>query len=295
MKLNRVKCHTKTTVSIQGGQYDVEIYGQGGETCLIIGVATLMIRTLSKSMHEHLNLYSSDLYWTKKNPLRDVSTLDMSRIVNDLISMVNQLGLNDFILLAHSAYGIVALELAKHCKNIKGIILVGSPPVSNQELATFNEKYFISHASDARKQNDTIRKQQYRMDKQEGESLISLNAYESQSARYWYDFNISHDFLVELWDGCEFDDAIANKFFLEILPQHEITNDVSEIVTPVLLVAGEHDYDCLPLVAWKHFGQKTKNFTIKKCDQSGHWPQIECPQQFDANVLEWLSDISNCS
>lgn len=128
-----------------------------------------------------------------------------------------------------------------------------------------------------------MRREYYQKIKKPNESDVSLNAYESFSARYWGDYQISRKFLEELWQDVEIDDNICNHFFATLLSKHITKNNIEKINVPVILFGGQNDYDCCPLNLWKDY-PKPSDFTIIDCGTAGHWPNIENPESFDRAI-----------
>lgn len=123
--------------------------------------------------------------------------------------------------------------------------------------------------------------------RQPNESLGSVNAYEADAARYWKDFNVSREFFELLWQGIHVDDHIINHFFSNILPRHDLKKNLDQVLLPVVLFAGQYDFDSVPLALWDSF-PKPKYFTQINCVESGHWPQLECREFFEEKLIDWL-------
>ncbi len=255
-----------------------------------MGGATLLQRTLSLRFKELVTFYACDLYWPKAFSIDNPNSLTIKQIVDDRFSVIDKLKLQKIILVGHSSYGLTALAAAKReDPRIKGIIMIGPPTNSSREVAEYNDKYFQQYACNARKENDKNRKKYYAEIKKPEESEISLNAYESCSARYWGDFNIPREFLEKLWDGVEIDDNIANHFWGYLLQGYNSVNGITEITVSVILFGGQNDYDCLPLELWKNHPQPPR-FTIIGCGEVGHWPHFENAPLFDTVIEKWLKD-----
>ena len=282
---------TTKNVIVDHKTYPVTIQGNGGISALSVGGATLCSRTLSLTFKQLTSFYACDLYWPAKFKIDNPEALTIDKIVDDIFSVIDQLELKELILFGHSAYGIIALEAAKRGDpRIKAVIMVGTPTEINQKIADDNNQYFEGFASLDRQENDRLRKEHYAKIRKPTDSEISLNAYESFSARYWYDYNISREFLEELWQDVEIDDNICNHFFGTLLPGHITATDIEKITIPVILLAGQYDYDCLPLILWKNY-LKPANFTIIDCENTGHWPMIENSKSFDTAIEKWLKKI----
>lgn len=279
-------------VIIRGNSYPITIEGTGEIHGLCIGIGSLMQRTMSEKFKSHFKLFSSDLYWVKNSKLTGSAKLTMGQIINDLLDVIKQLNLNKPFLLAHSCFGIVALEFAKfHSAELSGLILVASPPCWNPQTISLARAFFDREASSERKANDRLRQEAYAKIKTPNDSCINLNAYEADSARYWADYNIAHAQLEALWEGIQVDDDVALHFFNSLLPQHDLARDMDKISIPVFLAAGYHDYDSIPLDLWKRY-PKPKKFTLLDCGkQSGHWPNIESQELFDQEVIKWVQHL----
>jgi len=137
--------------------------------------------------------------------------------------------------------------------------------------------------------NDIQRRENYLKIKKPNESLGSVNAYEADAARYWKDFNLSHDFFECLWKDIQVDDDIINHFFSDLLPTYNVTDKIDQILVPVVLFAGQLDFDSAPLMQWNAL-PKPANFTIIDCGETGHWPQLENPTLFASAFRSWLKE-----
>ncbi|KAI0731466.1 Alpha/Beta hydrolase protein [Fomitopsis betulina] len=59
------------------------------------------------------------------------------------------------------------------------------------------------------------------------------------------------------------------------------------ITKPVLFIACKKDYVCVPLLYAKT-NKYCKDLTVKEFD-TGHWAQLQAPDQFNADLLEWIN------
>jgi pimeloyl-ACP methyl ester carboxylesterase len=278
-------------LNLHGKKYPVTVDGTGPLPCVCLGIGTLLQRTLSKNFKKHFTTHSTDLYWVESARLVAPETLTIKQIVDDIYALLTALQLPKAILVAHSCFGILALEAAKRqFSAIQGIILVASPPCWNQESIAFANDYFTLHASPERKANDRIRKAHFQKIRTPNESELSLNTYESCGARYWGNFDISREYLTKLWDGIAPDEAITNHFYLHLLPQHDLAADIEKIAVPVALAAGHLDFDSAPLALWQKY-PKPPNFKVIDCQKVGHWPHLENPQFFDTEIAKWADTI----
>jgi pimeloyl-ACP methyl ester carboxylesterase len=280
-----------TTVKIRHHSYPVSIDGTGKIAAICIGLGSNMQMTLSARLKQKLKIYSSDLYWIASQSLVQPESLTMQDLVNDNLKMIAQLNCEKPLLIGFSCYGILTLEIAKHLgTKLRGVILVSTPPMWNEAVIAQAQNYFEKHASEARKLNDAKRKAHFATIRKPNESIVSVNAYEADAARYWQDYNISRDFLELLWHNIQVDDAIINHFFSTLLPAHDLAVDLDNITIPIILLAGQLDFDSIPLLLWQTY-PKPNNFTIVDCGETGHWPNLEAPDFFDTTIVGWVERV----
>jgi pimeloyl-ACP methyl ester carboxylesterase len=211
----------------------------------------------------------------------------MEILVADICETISQLNLDQPMIMAHSCFGIVALEVAKKLPTLKGVILVACAPEWNSQSLAFTEKYYQTHAERARLANDKKRKALYLLTKKPTDSELSIEKYIADSARYWGNFEVTDEEILALWRGIKVNDWVANQFYETILPSHDLKKEIETIEAPVLLLAGERDYDSIPLVQWANYPHPS-NFTIINCGPVGHWPQLENTLLFDNSVKNWI-------
>lgn len=278
----------KKRVNIRGRVYPVTIQGTGKTPCICIGVGTLMQRTLSDQFFKTFQVISTDTYWIAKDRLSHPETLTMQDIVDDVLEVPRQLGLVEYILVGNSCFGIVAIEAAKRQPaGLKGVMAVAAPPRWDQKGIDASIQYFEKYASAERKANHVQRQEHFAKIKKPDESIVSVNAYEADAAKYFYNFNISRKEMEALWSGVEVDDSIMNHFFGYLLPNFDLSQGIEKVKVPVILQAGEFDFDSTPIHLWESFTHPP-DFTILNCKQSGHWPQAESPEVFDQGSFEWM-------
>jgi len=289
-KFGFIEAEQILNVKIQNSEYSVLKAGKG-IPCLLIGLGTPVFRTLSKEFTNTFEIYSSDTYWVENESINDQVQFTMETIIGDIKALGDALNLKEYIIFAHSAYGIIALEFAKKYPTIaRGIIMVGTPVNSNQSVATANQLIFEQQADLIRKAVDNERRAQ--IDKEDLNKLTSdqrwLREYVYRDApRYWHipDFDCS-----ELWQGIYLS-SLFIKLFNDILPATNVLESLEKIQTPIFLAAGISDYDCCPWM-WQKVGNLPKNFIIYLFNQSGHWPHYEEPDHFNRKINEWVSTLS---
>lgn len=284
--------YLKKNVTIQDRSYPVTILGSGRIPCVCIGVGTLLQRTLPDGFFEKFQLFSMDTYWIAANRLPEPERVTLQSIVDDILEAVQQLGLKKYFLMGHSCFGMVAIEVAKRSpQGLVGVMAVASPPRWDKVGIEKSCRYFEENASEVRKANHASRQKHFESMRKLDESIVSVNAYEADAAKYFYQFDISRKELEVLWENVEVDDALMNHFFGTLLPGFDLSLNMGLVKVPVMLAAGEFDYDSTPLYLWKDF-PKPIDFTIIDCGNAGHWPQAENPEVFEKETWRWANKAS---
>ena len=272
-------------ITLHQHRYPITISGNGDQSMLIIGVGTLTDRTLSEQLRDQFTICSSDLYWVGSDNVQDIS---MDALAADIESVRRQLGLEKPILVAHSAYGPLAIHVAKlFPDNIGGVLMLGSPPGWNDPLVRKNQQHFDEHADTIRKAIDESQRRLY-----PPEILDTMDPYERfltiyadlDRARYWYDANYDSR---PLWDGLTANMPVFDGYFAKTLPPYNVEDNIEKVACPVLLAAGDYDYDCCPALRWQELEHKPTNFVIEEFHSSGHYPHFEEASVFDARFFNW--------
>ncbi|HVT62606.1 MAG TPA: hypothetical protein VHD33_03875 [Legionellaceae bacterium] len=278
--------------------YPVTITGTGSVPCLTVGLGTLLLNTASETFFNHFKLFSSDLYWHQNNALENANELTMESISSDVGSIATQLQLaSGYILMAHSCFGMVALEHAKQDKRVQGVVLVASPPAWNADMWEKAKRFFENNADQGRKDNNAARVAHYELIKKPNDSELSMEKYISDTARYWANYEIDDDTIKSVWNNVEADDNAANRFFVDLLPEYHLENDLEKVNCPIFLAAGPFDYDCIPLELWRDHPAAKKldnKLTIVECPNSGHWPNYEDREIFDTQLFDWVKRHHIC-
>lgn len=286
MKLYTKVDETKN-VTIAGKSYKIDIAGEG-LPILSIGLGMPSLLTLSDKFKKLFRVYSTDLYWVKESALDDAQTVTIDQILKDIAEIAKNLKLSKFFIFGHSAYGIIALEFAKkYPELVMGIIMSGTPPNSNQQVAEANNAYFEKHASEDRKAIDAQRRIEFSTEKISHLSpaeQFKIGYVFRDAPRYWHVPNFD---CSQLWEDITIDHNIFNSLFTKILPAIDVRNNLEEIGCPIFLAAGDSDFNCCPF-QWSNIENLPKNMIISQFKESGHWPHYEEQDLFDQRVEYWL-------
>jgi proline iminopeptidase len=274
-------------ITIRGRTYPITKQGTG-LPCLILGLGTPTFRTLSSTFFQHFQVFGGDFYFVEEQGLEDISDITLETLIEDIKVIEEALGLDQYVLLGHSAYGILALEyVKKNPERVSAVIMVGTPLNSNLEVAAQNNNIFNQQADSQRKKIDAMRREQVAR-----EDLKSLSSSERflreyiyrDAPRYWHipDYDCSH-----IWEGLVLD-RLMERLFSTIFPAVDVRKNLESIQIPIFLAAGLSDYDCCPWL-WQNLPNLPKKMEISLFEKSGHWPQYEEAENFDSRVVQWVS------
>ncbi|OJW50608.1 MAG: hypothetical protein BGO67_05910 [Alphaproteobacteria bacterium 41-28] len=213
-----LKKNSIQTVSLNHQKYPVRVEGYGPFVCFSIGTGTLIPNMLSERFKETFTVYATDLYWDQDYKLPHPETLTIEQIALDLQFVAQQLELKKYIIMGHSCFGIVALEVAKRDPHVQGVMMIASCPAWNEETWKFTKDYFDKHADAGRKANNEKRHAHYELVKKPTDSEISLTVYTRDSAKYWANYEIDDKTIENVWRGLVPDDVIVNHFFARFYP-----------------------------------------------------------------------------
>lgn len=182
------------------------------------------------------------------------------------LELVQELGLQQYVLMGHSVGGWIAAEMAAMChENLRGLVLI-DPAGIKPERGEIAEIFMVSR-----------------------DTRLSRAFYDpSQVANYeWYSRELTPE---------EADQAHSNMEMLSRLCWKPYMNNPSlpfylgKVSTPALIVWGHQDA-VVPLECGELYRNALPNATLKVIDKCGHRPQIEKPQEFQSVVGEFLAGL----
>lgn len=273
-------------LNVEGFRLSYCIEGKGADI-LVIGSAIYYPRTFSQNLRKNFRfIFIDHRGFAEKSNVTNADELTFHNILDDIETMRKRLGLSSFILIGHSGHGYMALEYAKkYPKHISHLVLLAMSPDSSPgsfaaaNLA-FQESVCPERKSLLEKNLSTL------------QTAITQNPDQAFIIRMlqfapmiWYDphFDASH-----LWKDVkvvpEINDYLWGKVFREI----DITQNLKKLNIPVFLGLGRYDYWNPPYL-WEKMRPYFNDLTIRIFEKSGHTPQLEEPDLFDNELLQWLS------
>ncbi len=205
--------------------------------------------------------------------------------VEELEAVRATLGLGRFVLVGHSVQSVVALAYAKrYPQHASHVIAIGSTPEISPRYFQLEEEGWQAKASADRKaarQRRTAALTEDALAKLSPSEAIVATVLADGPKRWWdatYDERplLSHD---------QFDPALIGSLFTN---EYRLLADGEVFDVPVLLAEGRLDWDFGGEAIWASYRGRFRDLTIEIFEKSGHVPQLEEAQAFDARVAAWL-------
>ncbi|GEM49335.1 alpha/beta fold hydrolase [Deinococcus cellulosilyticus] len=261
--------------------------GQGTPT-FVIGSHIYYPRTFSSHLREHLHLAFVDHRgYAETHDQHPPEHLELSRVLEDMEAFRQALGWKDMVLVGHSGHAYMALEYAKkHPERVSHLVLIAAGPSQSPEFEPIKERYFQEHASEERKM---LQQKAF-----EGiEEAIAAHPERrfvtyclAMGPRSWMD---PHYDAAWLWQDLPVNMDVMDLLWGATFRDIQTTRGLDRFQKPTLIVMGKEDYLVAPYFTWEPVLPEFADVTLKVMDHSGHTPQLEEPEHFDAVLLAWLN------
>ena len=104
------------------------------------------------------------------------------------------------------------------------------------------------------------------------------------SPQYWY--NPRYD-AAWLWDDMTVHSELTTHLFTKVFQAYDMFDPAIPLSIPVWVGMGKYDY-VIPYTLWEPQYEHLNNFTLTLFEKSGHTPQLEEANAFDAALLTWV-------
>lgn len=265
-------------------QYIVE--GNGTPT-IVVGSSLYYSRTFSKNLRNSLKLAFVDHRgFSPPYDAKDTSLFQLDLLVDDIELVRKHLGFDKIIVIGHSGHAFMALEYAKkYPANVSHVVMMCEAPCLSPEGHEAAQRYLNDSVCPERKA--ALAKNLARLPQAiEAEPEKAFITYcLLMGPKYWFDYNYD---ATKLWEGVEVNMAMFDYVWGEVFRDIDITENLDKLQAPVLVALGRYDYLVPPPYMWEPIRDKFSNLTIRIFEKSGHAPQLEEPELFDKELLEWL-------
>lgn len=256
-----------------------------GRPCLVYALLGYHLRAFSPAFKTQLRCtFVQARFAIPGTPATAPYTIDTA--VEELEAVRASLGLERFVLVGHSVQSLVALAYAKkYPQHATHVIAIGSVPELTPRYFQLEEEGWQAKASADRKaawQRRRAALTDAALAKLSPSDAIVATTLADGPKRWWdagYDEGplLSHD---------RFDPALVGSLFAS---EYRLLGEGEVYRTPVLLAEGRLDWDYGGEAIWASYRGRFRDLTIEIFERSGHVPQLEEAQAFDARVAAWLA------
>jgi len=274
------------TIEHNGFNIPYSIEG-AGSVVVIIGSILYYQRLFSLNLRNHFQLVFIDHRGFVKGPEIDPMVVTMDVLLEDIASVCKALELKKFVILGHSGHGYMALEFAKkYHEYVTKVILISMGPSQNSLSRQAAEEYLQQSACPDRKAvlEKNLIKLSDELQRSPDKRFITFCL--RLGAKSWYDFHFDASYL---WKDVYVNMPIIDRIWGQVFAEIDITKKLNQFKTPVLLILGKFDYLVAPFYSWYAIKSKFKNITIRLFEKSSHAPQLEEPDLFDQEMIDWIN------
>ncbi len=274
-------------VSVEGAELHYVIEGKG-TPCIVLGHSVGYPRLFSQELREHFNFVFMDLrHDAQSNSSVEISKIILDTYLDDIDKVRRTLDLDKTAVLGHSMHSLIALEYArKYSQYTSNVIMVDMTPCWGDQVLKASEEYWVSHASDERKERlkrNWEKLTEYVLNEMSPNERY-IKTYIANTPKIWYDPEYDCSWIFE---SIEYNVNVFNQLFGVIFNKYDLAKRPGQITTPVFLALGRHSYIC-PYFLWDNRKDKLPNLSINLFEKSGHFPMFEEQELFDRKLIEWI-------
>lgn len=273
------------TLDRDGFTLSYSIEGKG-TPILVIGSAVYYPRTFSAALRERVRLVFVDHrgFGRCDRPFT-TDDFELPVLVADVEAIREHLGLPRVLVLGHSGHGHMALAYAKaHPERVAGVVILAMSPDSSPESQAAADRH-LEESVDPERKRRLAESMQTLPDAIARDPDRRFIAYCLASGpRIWFDPGYD---AAPLWEGVRVIPEAFDHVWGQRLPTIDIRADADRITMPLLLGLGRYDFWNPPHL-WEPLRSSFPSLEIRVFERSGHTPQLEQPERFDAELLAWL-------
>ncbi|TDE14346.1 alpha/beta fold hydrolase [Jiangella asiatica] len=203
--------------------------------------------------------------------------------VADIEEIRDRLDLGDIVMAGGSYGGFLAMEYTlAHPERVRALVLRDTAAdTSHDHLAVERARAF-----------DVVTIDPWAIERI-GTGNFADNA---EFERYWrailplYDHHYDPAAVERKAAATQYHYATHNHAFGVNMPRYDLTGRLPEITCPVLVAVGRHDWRT-PVPASQLIAERVVDGRLVVFEHSGHSPQLEEPELFQATVREFLHDV----
>lgn len=274
--------------TIPSGGFDLAYSVEGqGTPAIVIGSAVYYPRTFSQNLRKSLRLIFVDHRGFAKTD-KDLQPTDYSLdVVLDDIDLVRRhFGHDKVIVIGHSGHGYMALEYAKrYPQHVSHVVMIGTGPSHSAAHHEASERYWQESVCPERKAKLASDLALLPAEIEAAPEKRFVTFCIRLGAKSWYDHTFD---AAPLWEGVHVNMPVFDHLWGETFRDIDIRQGLEQLDAPVFLALGRYDYLVAPYATWDPYRSSFKDLTVRVFERSGHTPQLEESEFFDAELLKWL-------
>jgi proline iminopeptidase len=282
------------TVEVEGARLGYRIEGHG-RSCLVIGSSVYYPRVFSEKLRDHLQLVFVDVrQFAASDPAFSPERLSIETYLDDIEHIRQTLELGDVIVIGHSLHGTIALEyVRRYPEHALGVVAIGSPPYRSHEDPSPSERFWLSDASEERKEIAARRLAELTPEVCAALTPAELwkRKYQASAPKIWFDPTYDDSWL---WEGVEMNGPVYQRVGGELFKPYDLAQIPGEIVVPALVIHGRYDY-WESHTLWEGRLHKLARHTFVLFERSGHMPSLEESERFNEELLAWIGGLARSS
>ncbi|PPE03431.1 alpha/beta fold hydrolase [Holospora curviuscula] len=258
-----------------------------GPVAIVIGSHKYYPRTFSENLKSKLKIICADTRgFVPASPNHTEDDFTVDKLVQDIEAMRVSLGADKIILIGHSIHAFMAMEYARAFPDrVSHLVLIASSPITGQEIYKEADRYFEESVCPERKSALQITMQRF---SESGDQSFVARLL-SFGPRIWYDANFD---ASKLWEGVEVNSVGAGIIWGSMFVDYNVANALKAISCQIFLAFGRYDYFNPPHL-WEKYREHASDLTVRIFEKSAHTPQLEESDNFDEELMRWLSNKIN--
>jgi len=273
------------TIERDGFRLSYRLEG-AGLPAIIIGSSVYYPPTFSRDLYKEIQMiYLDHRGFGRATKHFDKSSFELDVLIDDIEATRKNLGLEKIVIIGHSGHAFMALEYAKKYPNhVSHVVLIATSPNASTDTFAAADRYFTESVCPERKALYEKNMQFLQSDIEKNPDKRFIFYSLRSGPRIWYDYQYD---AAPLWQDVTVIPEMFDYVWGHLFKNIDITKGLENLNIPVLLMLGRYDYWNPPHL-WEPLRSRFKNLTIRIFEKSGHTPQLEEPEFFNKELLQWL-------
>lgn len=181
----------------------------------------------------------------------------------DVKNLISHLNMEEVIIVAHSMSTMIAQKIALIDVRVSKLILITPIPASGVKVPEIVEKFLLK-------------------DMQKNESKIEEIVY---SASKRNNATWAKNRIKMAYDASTVDARVG---YMKMYMHTDFSDHVHAIKIPIKIIVGKYDFPIFGLkLVTKLFTHYYDDVEVIECQESGHYPMLECPVYFASKIEEF--------